>query len=132
MQESIKVTGIKEVATGLKGVSKDASKELRKGMKDIADDVARRASSEVPARTGKAASSIKPRGTVKGAAIAYGSPAVYEPWLDFGGKVGKGKSVSRPFIKGGRYLYPAIAEASPEIKTKVETLLSDLSEKYGL
>ena len=38
---------------------------------------------------------------------AGGSKVPYYPWLDFGGRVGRRKSVHRPFLKDGRYIYDA-------------------------
>jgi len=86
--------------------------------------------------TGKAKRSVKVRVVSRrgfeGVEISEGGAiAPYAPWLDFGGTVGRGRrstvrlnisggrvtrqnlgsrgsgSVSRPFIKEGRYLYPA-------------------------
>lgn len=87
--------------------------------------------------TGKAKRSVKvkvvSRRGFEGVQISEGGPvAPYTPWLDFGGSVGRGRrssarvtligggrvqvqrtgsrgsgSVVRPYIKDGRYLYPA-------------------------
>jgi hypothetical protein len=133
MEPEIKVEGIKEVNKALRSISKDAQKELSKGMKEIAEGVAKSAASRVPARTGRAASSIKPRGSTKGAALAFGgAKAEHYPWLDFGGSVGKDKSVKRPFIKEGRYVYPAIRENKDKVIEQFDDLMGKLAEKHGL
>jgi hypothetical protein len=78
-----------------------------------------------------------------GGADSRDDPLGYYPWLDFGGTVGRGRvsagftidkrgrahsshqvasregGVIRPVVKGGRFLYPAIAESGPEIEKDV-------------
>lgn len=141
MANVVKISGIKETSKALREVSKDAQKELRKGMLEIADTVARAASAKVPSVSGAAAASIKPKGSVKGASISMGGPsAPYYPWLDFGGSVGRGHkakqagsgSIKRPFIKEGRFLYPTIGEHKDYIGETAYKLLADLAEKHGL
>lgn len=131
---TVRIEGIREVAAALRGVSKEASKELRLGMKGIAEMVATDARGRVPRRSGKAASSIKARGTNRGAAITEGSArAPHMPWLDYGGstKAGGGR-VRRQFVPGGRYLYPAIGANSVEIGQKAQDLIADLVQKHNL
>ena len=40
-----------------------------------------------------------------------GNKAPYYPWLDFGGSVGRRRSVRRPFLDKGRYIYAAYFRA---------------------
>jgi hypothetical protein len=109
--------------------------ELKTIGKMVADDT--RASMEFKRPTGRAKRSVKvkivTRRGFEGVQISEGGGvAPYTPWLDFGGTVGKGRrstarvtlhgggrvsvrrigsqgsgSVVRPYIKDGRYLYPA-------------------------
>lgn len=133
---TVRIEGINEVAKALRGISKEASKELRVGMKGIAEMVATDARGRVPKKTGKAAKSIRARGTTKGAAITEGNAkAPHMPWLDYGGStkvLGRGNRVQRPFVPGGRYLYPAIGANSAKISAKAEELITDLARKHGL
>lgn len=108
-------------------------------MKELAQDVANKAASEVPKLTGKAAASIKARGNAKGASIAFGgSKAPYYPWLDFGGRIKIGKKGARTgernreFIKGGRFVYPTIAAEEPVILEKADKLIGDIIRRHGL
>jgi hypothetical protein len=39
--------------------------------------------------------------------------------------------VKRPFIKGGRYLYPAIADNMEDIQEKVAKAIGDITGRYG-
>lgn len=132
----VQVTGLREVRKALAAVEKTAPKDLSKEFKEIASDVARRTASKVPARTGRAASSYKPRGTTGGGAIAFGGGrSPHTPWLDFGGSTkvpGVGKRVARPVIKGGRYLYPTIADMQDEIADRTDDAIKRVIQKHGL
>lgn len=138
--DPVRIEGIQEVSRALRNISKDAAKELRTGFKQIAESVASDVRGKVPSRSGKAARSIKAKGSNKGAAISFGGRAAeYYPFLDFGnqvrggkGKVGRGDSVPRPFVPEGRYVYPTIGEHKEEIGRKAEELLADLARKHEL
>lgn len=137
---AIHVDGLIELQRALKAIEAAAPKELAAGMKEAATIVATATASIVPKRSGKAARSIKPRGSSRGGSIAMGgNKAPYYPWLDFGGstkvddrrKGSKGR-VARPFITGGRYLYPTIEDKAPEVRAKVDEVMADLIRKHGL
>lgn len=132
MSDSVRVDGLRDLQRALRGISKEAAKELRLALREIAAEIAKSASAKVPRRSGRAASSYKPRASGAGAAIAFGGTrAPYAPWLDFGGRVGVNKSVSRPFIREGRYLFPTIGENSDEIKNRADEAMKRLADKYG-
>lgn len=127
------VTGLRDLGKALKDLDTEAKQLMSNSLKGIAEGVASDVRSRVPHKTGALAASYKARGSVGGAAIAWsGTKAPYAPWIDFGGKVGKDKSVSRPFIKGGRYLYPAIADNMADISDLVADAINDVVTKYGL
>lgn len=130
--QRVVVTGLRDLNKALKAANAEASDEMKAVLKGIAEGVVTDVRSRVPHRTGKAASSYRPRGGVKGASIAWAGPkAAYAPWIEFGGAVGKGKSVKRPFIKGGRYLYPAINDNMADIEAKVADAIDDITSRYG-
>ena len=122
---------------------------MRVHMKDIADHVVGVAQQRMPFRTGEAAKSLKPRATQRGAGIAFpqggapwrGEKADYYPWLDFGGSTGRGHvanghngyggSIVRPIVKGGRYLYPAIAESKDFIESNMNAAIEFVAKKAG-
>lgn len=131
-EQRVVVDGLRDLNKALKAANTEASDEMKAVLKGIAEGVVTDVRSRVPRRTGKAAASYRPRGGVKGASIAFaGSKAPYAPWLDFGGTVGKSKSVKRPFIKGGRYLYPAINDNMADIEQKVADAIDDITGRYG-
>lgn len=88
----------------------------------------------MPRRTGKLAASIQPASTQKTGRVAYSQPASvpYAGFIEFGGAVGRNKSVKRPFVRGGRYLFPAAeAEREPVFDT-LSTELDRLIRRAGL
>ena len=110
---SAKITGVKELNLAFRAVDTELPKELRVEFLVIAQKVATRVRAAMPWVTGEAASSVTAGATQRTAyvqeGINGGPKKDYVPWLDFGGEVGRNKSVSRPFIAGGRYLYPIAA-----------------------
>jgi hypothetical protein len=131
-EAKVQVKGIKDLQRGLNQLEEKAGPELRKGLNKIAAIVADAARDKVPRRSGKAAQSIKVGSTQRAAQIKTGGTAApYYPWLDFGGKVGRGKSVRRTFIKEGRYIYPTLREKRGLVTEKVDELIRDLAVKAG-
>jgi hypothetical protein len=128
----VEVNGLRDLRNALRAVEDATPGALRDGLADLAGLVAEDARNRVPVRTGKARASIVVRRQTAGAAIATGgSRAEYEPWLDFGGRVGRGRSVVRPFLKTGRYVYPALADKRAVINQRLDRLLADLAGQAG-
>jgi hypothetical protein len=124
--------GIPELQRALKRLGNGAEKELKSEFKDIAEDVAADVRPKVPSISGRAASSVKGRGTSRGGSIAFGgSAAPHYPWLDFGGRVGRNRSIERPFVPEGRYLYPTIREKRPELIRRTDEVIERLAKKAG-
>jgi hypothetical protein len=75
----------------------------------------------IPVRSGKARDSVRAVSGGNTVYVAAGSAkAPYYGWLDFGGELknrgrGRNKTISRPVIKGGRYIYPGIAMSGTEL-----------------
>lgn len=128
----VRITGLREVASALRQIDAELPKAMKQGFTDLADRVADRVRPKVPRRTGKAAESVKGRGTSRGGSIvAGGRAAAHYPWLDFGGRVGPNKSIERPFIREGRYIYPTLRESSTDIREETDELLTGLITKAG-
>ena len=106
MGEAIEVEGLKEFIKAVKQTDRDLGKAIRLAFNEAADMVVSRARPTVPQRRGRAAKSIKASSTQKMARVSGGGgSAPYYPWLDFGGRVGRNRSVSRR-VTDGRYIYP--------------------------
>lgn len=131
-EQRVVVNGLRDLTKALKAADQEAVDAMKAALKAIAEGVAGDVRSRVPKLTGRAAASYKPRGGVKGASIAFGgAKAGYVPWLDFGGRVGPKKKTTRPVIKGGRYLYPAIGDNMADVEQKVAEAIEQIVAKYG-
>lgn len=125
----VQVRGLKELRTALRGIDKALGPELRKGLNEVAEVVLDTARPLVPTRSGKARASLKAGSTERAVQIkAGGSKAPYWSWLDFGGKVGRKKSVRRRFIQEGRYIYPTLKRRRDEIEDKFYEVIDRVTE----
>lgn len=133
MQPTIQVQGLKEFARALRRVDAAAAKQIRIVNNDAAGLVVDRARPKIPARTGRARASLRLRSTRTLVRVAAGGDrAPWYPWLDWGGRTGPGKSVRRPFIQEGRYLYPTLREVSGEVRSAMEDGLARIAREAGL
>lgn len=116
MVDPIRIEGLNEFQRNLKKLDKDLPKLVRVALNESADLVAKRARPLIPTgpnRGGHAKSSVKAKSTRTEARVSGGGNRYpYYPWLDFGGHVGKGRSVRRPFLKEGRYIYGSYYDLS--------------------
>ncbi len=106
---------IKVKARGLDGWNKDlevAQDRLVAGVRDLCSDLARESASDARHRassgklTGAAMDSIKAFGPV----VRAGDGIEHYGFADFGGTAGVKRSIKRRYIKGGRWLFPAISD----------------------
>lgn len=131
--DPIKIKGLIEFQRALKAVEDGAQKQLRVVFNAVAETVAGGARRRVPTKTGKAKGSVKVASSQREAIVkAGGARVAYYPWLDFGGRVGIHKSVSRPFVQGGRYLYPSYDASRASIGPALERGLVELVRDAGL
>ena len=127
--KTIQVRGLRELRSTLRGIEKELGPELRKGLNEVAEVVLETARPLVPTRSGKARASLKAGSTEKAVQIkAGGAKAPYWGWLDFGGKVGRAKSVRRPFIMEGRYIYPSLRKRRDDIEDKFYEVIDRVTE----
>lgn len=132
MDDRIEVTGIADLQKALRQIDKDLPKELAAGLAEAAEIVAGAARQKMPSRSGRAVASVKVRKQQRGASLALGGTrAPYAPWLDFGGSVGRHKSIHRPVVRGGRYVYPALREHDAEVRAKVDEVLERMAKLAG-
>ncbi len=134
MEQAVYVAGLKELSKSLRAIDSDAPKRLRLALNAVAEQVADRIRPKIPAVTGAAKGSVKVGSTRTSARIKVGgNNAPHFPWLDFGGE-GKrrGRPPARPYIPGGRYVYPTLAEERPRIMTLLEDALSGVVRDAGL
>lgn len=131
--DPIKVEGLRQFQAALKAMDGESQKQLRVALNKAADLVADAASAKVPRRSGRAAASLRAQSSQREARVMGGSKKVsYYPWLDFGGRIGKDKSVHRPFIQRGRYIYPAYVSEYPKVMEALAGALEELARNAGL
>lgn len=133
----IQVFGLKDFRRQLTAANAQLPRELRKVFNTAAQAVVVDAKAHVPRRSGALAGSIRARSTPTEGRVAmgYDERVPYAGFIEFGGRVGKGRkgkgtgSVQRPFIKTGRYLYPAFLRHQLEVLRAMENALRELAKK---
>jgi len=131
--DPIKVKGLREFQAALKAMDGESQKQLRVALNKAADLVAASASPNIPHRSGRARASMRAQSSQQEAKVLGGSKKVpYYGWLDFGGRIGRDKSVARPFYKRGRYIYPAYVREYPDVMSTLVEALADVARNAGL
>lgn len=106
MAEAIRIEGLAKFQRDLKKLDADLPKALRIAFNDAADSIVTDTRAHFPSRSGRARGTVKAKSTRTKARVSEGgNRAPYVPWLDFGGSVGRRRSVHRAFLDEGRYLY---------------------------
>lgn len=115
-REPIQIDGLREFASAVKKMDGDRAKMIRTALNEASNIIIDHARRDIPRRTGRAAASLKGQSTRVLARVRAGSSrAPYYPWLDFGGRVGRNRSVKRPFYKKGRYIWKAYSDHHDEV-----------------
>ncbi len=131
--DPIKVDGLIQFQRALKQMDGESQKQLRVVLNSAADLVVATASRRIPRRSGKAAASIRAMSSQREAKVMGGSKKVpYVGWLEFGGRVGQKHATQRPYIHGGRYIYPGYTANRPEVQEVLARGLADLVRQAGL
>lgn len=130
----ITITGLREFQKALRRMDADLPKQLRVVFNEAADLVISWARPRIPTDTGAAAGSVKVRSGQRTAGIAVGGRrAPYFPWLDFGGEGRvKGRPGHRPFLTGGRYIYPGLEANRGKVTDVMSEGLAQLARDAGL
>src|SRR5262245_43715055 len=133
MADPIKIDGLDVFVRNLKTLDAELPKTVRTAMNAAAGVVVDYARPRIPKRSGRAARSLRVASTQKAAKVrAGGARAPYFPWLDFGGRVGRRKSVARPFRKDGRYIYAGYFTKQAEFRELLEGGVLDTVRAAGI
>lgn len=133
MADAIRITGLNEFVRSLKQLDNELPKVLRVAFNKSAETIVTEARAGVPTKSGGAKASVKARSTQREVRIVGGSKKVpYYPWLDFGGRVGPRKSIRRPFVKDGRYIYASYFKHRDELAGLLEMALIDAARAAGV
>jgi hypothetical protein len=131
--DPIRVEGLARLNRALKTMGSDLPKGLRLAGNEAALIVVSDARPKVPRRTGRAMSTIRAASTRTASRVTEGGKmAPYMPWLDYGGKVGREKKTVRPFVSGGRYVYPSFHENRDRIERVLFEALGKVVVDAGL
>lgn len=132
----IEVHGLREFRRNLRQMDRGLPKGLRVAGNKAAALVVAKAKPKVPtgpAKGGHARDSIRASSTQSAARVAGGGARFpYYPWLDFGGRVGRNRSVHRNFIRSGRYIWAAFAQNRDEVERQLLAALKDVAEGAGV
>ena len=107
---TVTVAGMKALRRDLNKMSDDVSgpvyAAIKQAGREAAEPVAARARASLPHVTGALAGDVRVSGTKTGAAVRMGRVKIpYAWWIEFGGS--RPDHSSRPFVRDGRYLFPA-------------------------
>lgn len=131
--DPLKIDGLRDFQAALKQMDGETQKQLRVVLNTAADSVANDTRRRMPSRSGRARASVKVASSQREARIKEGAAkAPYVPWLDYGGRVGRARSVSRPFLRQGRYMYPAYHANKADVQEILERELVELATGAGL
>jgi hypothetical protein len=132
MTETIRIHGLRELNRSLRALDKDAPKGLRLAGNKAAQIVVDTAKPRVPKRSARAASTVKASSTRTAARVSGGgSRAPYYPFLDFGGRVGRNRSVRRPYLREGRYIWKAFSDRRSAVQDTLHDELVDVARRAG-
>lgn len=133
MADPIRVTGLREFSQAVRALESGTPKLMRTSMNDAVTLVIEWARPRVPSRSGRARGSIRAASTQTAARVrAGGARARYYPWLDFGGRVGAQRQISRPFFKEGRFLWKGLVVKRQELIDGMESSLTAAARSAGL
>ncbi|HEV8163150.1 MAG TPA: HK97 gp10 family phage protein [Actinomycetota bacterium] len=104
----VEVHGYPQLAAGSARLFSRIGPEAEDRFGQVADQVAGVVRGRVPHRSGRLASSVETgRAEPHGVTVGIGAGVPYAGWIEFGGSRG------RPYVSGGRYLFPTAEAAEP-------------------
>jgi hypothetical protein len=135
-RQLISVVGLKEFNRNLRRMDSELPKGLRLAGNAAAEIVVNEARPRVPIGPGiggHAKNSIKVASTRTAVRVSAGGARFpYYPWLDFGGRVGRKRSVRRPFLKSGRYIWKAFDDRRADVERELAEQLENLARTSGI
>lgn len=116
----VELVGLGALRSSLDDAAARAPAAVDKAADAVAETWLRDARGRVPRRSGAARASLKLIGaTGTRQLVGGGRTAPYLPWLDFGGRAGT-RGARRPVIRGGRYIFPALAGLDGKITQELD------------
>ncbi len=141
MKPEFKLEGFKEARTALRRLEPELVPELRDGLKAAVTTrtvPTARAKATADSKHGRGRLAASIRAGVNGTTVYImgGKAAVpYFGWRDFGGDLKPSgrrfNTQTRPFLKRGRYLYPAVDETMPALLLAAAAAFDQTARKVG-
>jgi len=132
---AVRVEGLRELQKILKEVDGKLQRQIRVALNEGAKIVVAAGRPTLPVVSGALAATLRPSSSQREGRVTLGTGAVpYAGWIEFGGKIphhGGGESV-RPYIREGRYLFPAAVRKTDQVIEVCDRAVSDLIVKAGL
>lgn len=136
MADGIVITGLREFKAGLRRMDSALPRRVRQAANRAAQivvDAARPRVPTGPARRGHARDSIRVASTASAVRVRGGGARFpYYGWLEFGGRVGRNRSVRRERVSSGRYIRPAYVENADRVRDEMAEGLRDLADSAGV
>lgn len=130
---SVRVEGLKAFTRALRDLDRELPKAMRHANNAVASIVVEGARPKIATRSGRARGTLKAKSTRTAVRVSAGSKRVpYYGWLDFGGSTGIKRSVRRPFIEEGRYIYPTYEASRDRVIEAMVTAYTVVARDAGL
>ncbi len=131
--EPIKITGLDEFRRNLRALNTNLPKGLRLAGNQAAQLVVDWAQPKVPSDRGRARKSLRAASTQnKSRVLGGGKRAPYFAFLDFGGRVGRKRSVRRHYVADGRYIFPGYRATKEDVNRVLVAALIGVAESADL
>jgi phage gpG-like protein len=124
----VEVRGYRELERGSEQLFERIEEKTPERFEEVADKVASAARSRVPRHSGALAASVDADRHGERAFVGMGGPGIpYAGWIEFGGpRRGRGGGIAtRPYLGGGRYLYPVALNAEPVLVAMADKTAKD-------
>lgn len=132
---TVAIVGLRALARDLRKLSKETAGPLVDALKqagrEAATPVANATRAAVPKESSALSSTARVSATRTGASVRYGTAKYpYAGWIEFGGVRRNPRLSRRPFVAGGRYLFPAAAAAGPSAARHYIEAVTAALEKF--
>jgi len=123
--QAVTVQGMNQLRRALKQLGDDLA-DLKAAHRSAAELVMRRAAGTLPKRTGALAASLRVGSGAASSLLREGKASVpYAGPVEFGGY-----PRGRPFIREGRYLFPAAKASIPQVEAIYEAAIEAEAAKF--
>jgi hypothetical protein len=113
-----------QVVADLEGWSRTIEPTIASETRSLAQSLRSEVESKIPVLTGLLASTTTVTNEPGGFGVGYGG-VIYAGYIEFGGRHG------RELVSEGRYLYPTMEAAEPEIQRAIEAAVTTSIERYS-